>query len=121
LLALIPFALMALAVIGLVGFTGVAQRVGVFVAGRSGMSGESYYVTTMIGIAFLLAPAIVARLLAMVGGGWVFPVTMTLSLASWCMEYAAWTVGFGAMALARFQRASSGLAMGTGDAVPSSS
>lgn len=105
-LLLIPFLVLALAVTGLVGFTGVAQRVGDLACTRLGWMRDNPYTTTVIGVAVLLAPAILARLVGLVGGI-LFPMTFGLGLLGVIVEYAAWTVGFGAVALARFNRSPS--------------
>ena len=117
LLLLIPFAMLALAIAGLVGFTGVAQRVGVFVAERAGWSTASYYTTTIIGIVALLSPVIIGRLIG-IAGGLMLPVSSTLVVVGRILEYLAWTIGFGAMALARFERSQSGGTLSAGNAVP---
>ena len=101
LLALIPFAIIGLMVLGLVGFAGVAQRVGLFVAQRAGWTTDSYYLTMITGIALLLAPAILARLVNF-AGGLMFPFGVALAIVGACAEYVAWTIGFGAVALMRF-------------------
>jgi hypothetical protein len=103
LLLLIPFLILGLALIGLVGFTGVAHHVGGWLNTRMGWSNDNPYVTTIIGIAAVLSPAILARLLGLVGFLAV-PFTFGLGLIGILVEYLAWTVGFGAVALARFNR-----------------
>ena len=37
------------------------------------------------------------------------PMTASLALVGWLVEYVAWTIGFGAVALARFNRSSSAM------------
>ena len=103
LLLLLPFALLALAVIGLVGFTGVAYRVGGLAVGRFGGPEENPYAVTAIGVLLLMAPVLLSRV-ASLGGGVLFPLAMVLGIAGVLVEYVAWTVGFGAMALTRFRR-----------------
>jgi hypothetical protein len=41
-------------------------------------------------------------------------MTASLALVGWLVEYVAWTIGFGAVALARFNRSSSELATANG-------
>jgi hypothetical protein len=103
LLLLIPFAILGLMIVGLVGFTGVAQRIGVAVAQRAGLAHDSYYTTTLLGIVALMLPLLLTRLIGMVGGI-LFPVTFALWMIGWVVYYLAWTIGFGAVALQRFQR-----------------
>ncbi len=108
LLLLIPFLLLGLAVVGLVGFTGVAQRIGHVVCERMGWAHQNPYVTTVIGVAIVLSPALLARLVGL-AGGIMFPMTFGLGLIAALIEYLVWTVGFGAVALARFSRRPSGV------------
>jgi hypothetical protein len=42
------------------------------------------------------------------GGGVLFPITLVLGIIAFLIEYVAWTVGLGAMALARFERRNNG-------------
>ena len=103
LLLLLPFALLALAVIGLIGFSGVAYRVGGLAVSRFGGPEDNPYAVTVIGVLLLMAPVLLSRV-ASLGGGVLFPLAMVLGIAGVLVEYVAWTVGFGAMALTRFNR-----------------
>lgn len=113
LLVLIPFVLLGLAVVGLVGFTAVALRIGRLFGNRVGWTAAGPYALTLIGIVVVLSPMLVARLVGLAGGG-VFPMTFGLGLIGAIAEYLVWTVGFGAVALARFsgQRHASTVAAG---------
>jgi hypothetical protein len=102
LLVLIPFALMALAVIFLLGFTAVAYNIGRLVNQRFDWSSANPYLTTATGILLLVSPVLIARLL---GLAWLlFPVTGILVFFGLLAEYLAWTVGLGAVALLRFSK-----------------
>jgi hypothetical protein len=103
---LVPFVLLALAVVGLVGFTGVAYHVGRLVSGRMRWPDGNPYATTIIGIVVLMTPVLLARL-AGLGGGLLFPMTFGLGALGLVVEYLAWTIGFGAVALMRLQRSPS--------------
>ena len=103
LLLLIPFALVALAVIWMVGFASVAQDVGRFLAGRLGLEQPSPYLVLALGIAGLLSPVLIGGLIGL-GGGVLVPLTYTLLFLGFFVEYLAWTVGLGAIALLRFER-----------------
>jgi hypothetical protein len=103
LLVLVPFAVLALAVIGLVGFTAVASYLGRLVNYRFDWAGANPYQTVVIGIVLLISPVLIARLIGL-AGILVFPITGTLAFLGFLLEYAAWTVGFGAVALLRFAR-----------------
>jgi len=103
LLVLVPFGLLALAVVALVGFTGVAYNVGRLVHRRLAWSERNPYMTVMTGILLLLSPILIARLVG-ISGGILFPITGALVVLGFLLEYVAWTIGFGAVALQRFAR-----------------
>lgn len=103
LLLLIPFAVLGLAVLGLVGFTGVAERIGRWCADRLGWQIGNAYAATTFGTLVIMSPAVLARIIGMAGPIGL-PMSIGLGLAGWFVEYLAWTIGFGALALARFDR-----------------
>jgi hypothetical protein len=103
LLLLIPFALLALAVIALLGFTSIAYRVGQFVSERFGWGVSSPYATTVLGILVVVSPLLLARLLSLLGGP-IVPMAFGLGVIAFVVEYVVWTIGFGAVALARLDR-----------------
>jgi len=103
LLILIPFAILGLIVLAVVGFTGVAYRVGGILSSRLGWPLDNPYRVTVAGIVLLMAPVLLARV-AGLGGGLMFPVTFALGLIGAAVEYVAWTIGLGAVALNRFER-----------------
>jgi hypothetical protein len=103
LLVLVPFALLALVVVLLVGFTAVSYNVGQFLTGRLGWSSANPYQTAIAGIVLLLSPILLARLLG-VGGSIMFPIGAALLGIGFLIEYIAWTIGLGAVALLRFDR-----------------
>jgi hypothetical protein len=103
LLLLLPFALLALGLVLLVGFTGVAYNVGRLASERFAWNHDNPYLTTITGIVLLVSPVLLGRLIGL--GEWLlFPVTGTLVFLGLLAEYLAWTVGFGAVALLRFER-----------------
>ncbi|MEO8257839.1 MAG: hypothetical protein ABI868_10890 [Acidobacteriota bacterium] len=102
-IVLIPVAVLGLAVIGLVGFTAVAFYLGGLVKVRFNWIDRNPYLTVITGIVVLISPVLIARLLGL-AGGLVFPISGALSFFGFLLEYAAWTVGFGAVALLRFAR-----------------
>jgi hypothetical protein len=96
LLVLVPFALLALFFGVLLGFVGVARRVGEWVAPSRGA-----LVGTTVGVVIIAAGTILARLV------WLLPapvgvIAFIVAVAGFFMEYVAWTVGIGAMLLTRF-------------------
>jgi hypothetical protein len=100
-LILLPFLMLGLALMALVGFSGVAYRVGGYFGARLGWHPDNPYVTTLGGIVVLMLPTVLARLVGLTGIP-LFPITGTLVFLGLTVEYLAWTVGFGAVALMRF-------------------
>ncbi len=103
LLVLIPFAVLALGVVALVGFTAIAANLGRHVNQRFDTNDRSPYLTVIIGVLLLISPVLIARLIGL-AGVLVFPITGALAFIGFLVEYLAWTVGFGAVALLRFNR-----------------
>jgi hypothetical protein len=106
LLLLIPFALLGLGAVAIVGFTAVGFHVGRLLSARMGWTTLGPYLTTIVGIVLLVSPLLAARLVGL-GGGPLFPMTIALGIIGVVVEYLAWTIGFGAVALARFGKATS--------------
>jgi hypothetical protein len=102
LLLVLPFVILGIAVLALVGFTGVAYRVGTIATNRLGMPPQNPYTVTIIGVLIVMLPVMLSRL-ASLGGGVLFPLAVSLGVAGFVVEYLAWTIGFGAMALTRFR------------------
>lgn len=97
LLVLVPFAIMLLVVVALVGFTGVSYYVGGLLAGRFGWTERGAYVAVLLGVLAIALITIVARAAAIIGGGLI---TFPLAFVGYVVEYLAWTLGFGAAILA---------------------
>ena len=116
LLLLLPFALLAIAVLALVGFTGVAHNVGGLATSRFGWQDQNPYAVTVVGVLILMLPVMLSRVVSL-GGGVLFPLAMALGIAGALIEYLAWTVGLGAVALTRFRRWSDSRASQPGPAV----
>jgi hypothetical protein len=102
LLLLVPVAVVGVMVVSLVGFTGVAYHVGRLVEGRVEQVRNRPYLATILGIAVIVSPLLVARLLGLVSG--LGAITAVLVAAGFVMEYLAWTAGIGAAALVRFSK-----------------
>jgi hypothetical protein len=103
LLLLVPFAILAAVLLALVGFTAVAYDVGRLFGRRFGTAAQNPYVIAAIGIALVLSPLLLSRILGF-AGNFLWPLTWTLLILGVCAEYLAWTVGLGAIALVRFDR-----------------
>jgi hypothetical protein len=82
-----------------VGFTSVAHGVGRWFSAKVGWT-SGPYAATIAGILVLVSPLLLARF-----AGLVLPMTFGFGIIGWTVEYLAWTVGFGAVALTRFSKA----------------
>ncbi len=97
LLFLVPFAVLAFLIATLVGFTGVALRVG-----RWAVGGERpAFVALAVGVILISAVALVARTLALLPVP-LWPISWFLAFSAFLLEYVAWTVGLGGALLTRF-------------------
>jgi hypothetical protein len=99
LLLLMPFLILGFCVVALIGFTGVAHHVGRLFAAKAGWT-LGAYAATLVGILAIVSPLLLARFAAL-----VLPTTFGFGLIGLLVEYLAWTVGFGAVALTRFSKA----------------
>jgi hypothetical protein len=99
LLLLVPFAIVLLFVIMLVGFTGVASHVGRIVARRFGIA-HGPYTSVALGVLTVASITLVARAIAL-AGGFAFGLVLAgpLIAIGYLAEYLAWTVGIGAAIL----------------------
>lgn len=100
LLLLVPFGIVLMLVVLLVGFTGVAYQVGRLLNGRFGWT-RGAYATVILGVVVIAAVTLIARSAAVAGGSLL---TFPLSAAGYILEYTAWTLGFGAAILAWLRR-----------------
>jgi hypothetical protein len=103
LLLLIPFALLGLCAIALLGFTSMAYRIGQFVSERFGWGFSGPYAATILGVLVIVSPLLLGRLLSLIGGP-IMPIAFGLFVIAFIVEYLVWTIGFGAVALARLDR-----------------
>lgn len=113
LLLLIPVAIVAAMVVFLVGFTGVAYHVGRLLQGRVEQLRTRPYAATFLGIAVILSPLLLARVVGLIGGLGV--IVWALVSIGIVLEYIAWTTGLGAAALARFDKPLPSPASGSAD------
>jgi hypothetical protein len=100
LLALVPLVIVGFIVVLIVGFTGVAYRLGLEAERRLGRTSSEPYVATLLGIAVIVAPLLLGRLVGLAPGFGVAAVA--LAAVGVALEYVGWTVGLGAAVLARF-------------------
>jgi hypothetical protein len=97
LLVLVPFALIALLFGVVLGVTGVARRIGTWAVGPD----RGPLVATAVGVILITALALLTRLTWLVPTH-VAPIALLLGVVAFFVEYAAWTVGLGALLLTRF-------------------
>jgi hypothetical protein len=92
LLVLVPFAIILVGIVMLVGFTGTAYMVGGWMLDRFGRTERNPYLIAAIGIVVIAGLTLVGRLFALAVGG----IGAPFYIAGYLLEYLAWTVGFGA-------------------------
>jgi hypothetical protein len=103
LLLLMPFVVVGLIFMALVGFTGTAAAVGGLVQRRMSGGVRVDFAAVLVGLLVILSPLLAARLLAL--GGWpLTPVAVVLVGVGFAVELLAWASGFGAMLMNAFTR-----------------
>lgn len=103
LLLLLPFAVLFLLLMAVVGFSGTASAVGQWVRRRFGMGTTSAFVDVCVGILIILLPVLLGRIVAF--GGWTLsPVVFLLVATGLAVEFLAWSSGFGAVLTNVFSR-----------------
>ena len=101
LLALMPVLFVAVLAVMVLGFTGVAQRVGQLATRRTGETGRSVLLPFWLGLAVLMTPGLFGEVLGLLDGPFgIFAVT--LGVVGFVVEYVAWTTGIGAVILNKF-------------------
>jgi hypothetical protein len=100
---LVPVAFLTIFAAMIMGFTGLACRIGEWVEDRLGWRGHSAFLATAIGLLLIVGPTMLARMID-VGpdplrfGAWAFVVTGVI------VEFVVWTVGLGATLMTGFGR-----------------
>jgi len=92
LLILVPFAIILVGVVMLVGYTAAAHLAGGWALERIGRTERNPYMVVAIGIVVIAGLTLLGRLFALALGGFGAP----LYFVGYLIEYLAWTVGFGA-------------------------
>ncbi|HYO46652.1 MAG TPA: hypothetical protein VEY33_08190 [Gemmatimonadota bacterium] len=101
LLLVVPFALVALAIGVLVGFTAVARILGAAAEARFGWQHSNPYIAVLVGVGLIMLVSFFASALG-VAGGPLGVFALILGILGFVVQYAAWTVGFGGLLLTRF-------------------
>jgi hypothetical protein len=103
LLLLLPFAVVVLLVMAVVGFTGTAYAIGQWARRRFGIATVSAFADICLGILIIVLPLLAGRVVAL--GGWGFsPVVFMLVATGLAVEFLAWASGFGAVLTNTFSR-----------------
>ncbi len=96
LLLLLPFAVLVLLLLALVGFSGTAYAVGQWTRRRFGLGGQAAYLDVALGVFVILLPVLLGRIVAL--AGWpATPVAFLLIACGLAVECIAWASGFGAV------------------------
>ncbi|MEO8197773.1 MAG: polymer-forming cytoskeletal protein [Thermoanaerobaculia bacterium] len=103
LLVLVPVAVLALLVAMLLGFAAVAQSLGRWAAQRFGWNLTEPFLPVVVGVAMIQGLTILARIIGL-PGGFLGLVAFALVAFGFCLKYAAWTMGLGAMTLSLLGR-----------------
>jgi hypothetical protein len=96
LLFLMPFAVLLVMLVALVGFVGLSYHVGRWIASRFGWSEPGAYASVAMGVVAIGGLTLLAKLAALGGG---FIIGGPLTGLGYLVEFVAWTVGFGAAIL----------------------
>lgn len=103
LLLLMPFLILFLLLLAVVGFAGVAGALGAWFRNRTGTAIPDGFAAIAVGVVVILLPLLVGRLLGM--GGWgVTPIAFLFVAAGIAFEFLVWTAGFGAVLTNAFSR-----------------
>lgn len=100
---LYPFLFIAIALGALLGYAAVAHRVGRFLEARFGWSfGPAPYAAALMGVLAIEIWSLIGRVMGL-GGGVLDFIAFTILAFGFAVQYVAWTVGIGAVLLARFE------------------
>lgn len=103
LLLLLPFAVLVLLLMALVGFSGAAITVGQWTRRRLGIGAVPAFVDVCLGVVVILLPLLLGRVAALVG--WpLSPIVFLLLATGLAVEFIAWSTGFGAVLTNAFTR-----------------
>jgi hypothetical protein len=95
LIALLPFVVLFLVLLAIVGFTGTAAAVGSWLLRRMGTATAPPFVEVTLGVLVLLSPLLLGRMLAV--AGWTLsPIAVLFVSLGFIVELLAWSSGFGA-------------------------
>jgi hypothetical protein len=102
LFVLYPFLFIGIALAALLGYAAVAHRVGRFLEARFGWNfGPAPYAAALMGVLAIEVWSLIGRVMGL-GGGVLDFLAFTILAFGFVVQYVAWTVGIGAVLLARF-------------------
>ena len=100
-LLLVPFAILALVIGSLLGFTAVAKRLGHVAESRFGWHHSNPYISLLIGVGLIMLMSFLGHALGIPGGPLkIFGTVVTI--LGFIAQYVAWTIGLGVLLLTRF-------------------
>jgi hypothetical protein len=103
LLLLMPFAVLILLLMAIVGFSGTASAVGQWARRRFGIGTAPGFGDVCLGILIILLPVLVGRVVGL--AGWpLSPIVFLLVATGLAVEFLAWSSGFGAVLTNVFSR-----------------
>jgi hypothetical protein len=100
-LLLVPFAILALVIGALLGFTAVAKRLGHAAEDRFGWRHANPYFSLIIGVGLIMLMSFFGHALGVAGGPLKLFGTV-LTILGFIAQYVAWTIGLGVLLLTRF-------------------
>jgi cytoskeletal protein CcmA (bactofilin family) len=104
---LYPFLFVGIVLAALVGFTAVAHELGHFLEERFHRRFGSPYAVALMGVVTIEIWTILGHMVGL-GGGFLHLIALVIVVFGAAMKYAAWTVGFGSVILARLNRTPAG-------------
>jgi hypothetical protein len=104
---LYPFLFVGIALAALVGFTAVVYQVGRFLEERFHRRFGTPYAVALMGVVTVEIWTILGHMVGL-GGGFLRLIALVIVAFGFAMRYAAWTVGIGAVILARLNRTPAG-------------
>jgi hypothetical protein len=100
-LLLVPFAILALVIGSLLGYTAVAKHLGHVAESRFGWHHASPYISLLIGVGLIMLLSFFGHALGVAGGPLKLFGTV-LTILGFIAQYVAWTIGLGVLLLTRF-------------------
>jgi cytoskeletal protein CcmA (bactofilin family) len=101
LIALYPFLFIALGLAAVLGYAAVAHRLGRFLDTRFGRRFGSPYAVALVGVMAIEGWSLLGRAIGL-GGGFLNFISFSILAFGFVVQYVVWTIGIGAVLLARF-------------------